>query len=230
MTRERSHTRPPEMAFREALEARSFWREAVLSDPELGFLMLDQDGAILSANDNAADILLGLTADLLVGRRLGDLLPQEMVRERMDFVSYVLSAERSLLATSLFRGVRCRCILRRLPGDAGEAGHVLWTIRRAPIPWQPTDLHAMIDVVDARELDWGPLEVLSEDERRAFALLAAGVPLEDASQRLASSVEALLEARDEIHAKLGTACPARLAQLAVAAGLVEVPQLVLDRC
>jgi hypothetical protein len=224
------HTRPPEMAFREALEARTFWRDAVLNDPELGFLMLDEDGVVLSANDNAADVLLGATVDALMGRQLGEALPERIAEERIGFVSYVLNSERWLLVNSVFRGVRCRCVIRRLPGDAGRAGNVLWTTRRAPIAYQPTDLHAVIDCVEARALDWGPLEALDDEERLLLGVLASGVSIQDAGTQLDWREHAVAHRRQAIIRKLGTECPMRLSQLALAAGLVELRPLVLDAC
>jgi hypothetical protein len=217
---------PPEMAFREALAARGFWRDAVLNDPELGFVMIDECGLLLSVNDNAAEILLGTTADRLMGRPLGELMPEPITSERLGFVSYVLSSGRTLLVTSLYRGVRCRCVYRRLPGDAGSAGHVLWTLRRAPIPWQPTDLHHQIDVVDAQAVDWGPLEALSEEERSVLGALASGASPREASERLEQPVDRVLHLQALISHKLKTRSPGRLAQYAVAAGLVDARELV----
>jgi DNA-binding CsgD family transcriptional regulator len=212
---------PPESAFREALEARGFWRSAVLNDPELGFLMLEESGMVLSVNDNAGDILAATTADLMVGRRLHDLLDERIASERLGFVRYVLGTERSLLVTSIFRGVRCRCVFRRLPGDAGSSGHVLWTTRRAPIPWQPPDLHAMIDVVEAEAKDWGPLGALTPAERRLFSFYASGLSPSEAAARAEMPQDQAMQAQRNIFGKLHTKSPAKLAQYAVAAGLVQ---------
>lgn len=218
--------KPPEAAFREALEARSFWRDAVLHDPELGFLMLDGEGLILSANDNAAEILTGTRADLLMGQRLVAVLAREIAQERLRFVTHALTTGRTLLVTSICRGVRCRCIFRRLPGDAGDCGHILWTTRRAPIPWQPADLHARIDVVEAQAKDWGPLSPLSDEERAMVATLARGAPLQEVAARLELPLETLTRLYRSICAKLNTTDPVRLAQLAIAAGLVDFRPIV----
>jgi DNA-binding CsgD family transcriptional regulator len=216
---------PPEAAFREALEARVFWRSAVLNDPELGFLMLEEAGTVLSVNDNAADILLAATADTMVGRNLRDLLDEGIAKERIGFVRRALEGEKSLLVTSIFRGVRCRCVFRRLPGDAGSSRHVLWTTRRAPIPWQPADLHAKMDVVEARAKDWGPLESLTAEEKRLFVLMASGIAEPEAARRAELRDGDVTSAQRRIYGKLGTRSPARLAQYAIAAGLIELQLL-----
>jgi DNA-binding CsgD family transcriptional regulator len=219
---------PPETAFREALEARRFWRSAVLNDPELGFLMVEEGGMVLSVNDNAAEILLAATADRMVGHNLRDLLGAPIATERIQFVKYVLDTDRSLLVTSIFRGVRCRCVFRRLPGDAGCSGHVLWTTRRAPIPWQPADLHAMIDVVEAQANDWGLLESLTPVERRLFTLFASGLSPQEAAARAEVPQAEAVSSQRRIFGKLQTQSPAHLAQYAVAAGLIEPQSLATD--
>jgi DNA-binding CsgD family transcriptional regulator len=219
---ERVHGDDFDHPLREALDARAFWRKAVLSDPDAGHAILDTRGRILSINDVAAEVILGVGAGILVGLSLHDVLPLDIASERMSFLQRVLRAERPLLVTSVWRGIRCRERWQLLPGDAGLSGQVLWMIHRNPVPW-PAGVHPSVHLERAHSNDWGPLRVLDEDERRVLGLIGAGLNSEEIAQRTGRQAKDVLKEKSTIRRKLGGATTAGMVRMALMAGLVEQP-------
>jgi DNA-binding CsgD family transcriptional regulator len=206
-------------ALREALDARAFWRHAVLADPEEGRAILDTRARVLAINEVAGEVLLGERAEPMVGLTLHDLLPPAMASERVRLLRDVLRSERPILINSVWRGVRCRERLQLLPGDAGLAGQVLWMVRRDPIPWpQPRDRSIIIHESAAR--DWGPLAALTGEERQMLGMIGAGLGSEEISTRTGRPAREIARERALIRRKLGGVTTAALVRMALLAGLV----------
>jgi DNA-binding CsgD family transcriptional regulator len=217
---ERVHGDDFDHPLREALDARAFWRTAVLSDPDAGYAILDARGRFLSVNDIAADALLGVHGAPLLGLTLHDVLPREIAAERTSFLQRVLRSERPMLVTSVWRGVRCRERWQLLPGDAGLSGQVLWILHRSPVPW-PAPVDVSIHSQRARWNDWGPLAPLTEGERSLLGLIGRGLSSEEIARRTGRPLGEVLREKGAIRRKLGGAATATMVRLAVLAGLVE---------
>ena len=216
---ERLHAPDFDHPLREAMDARAFWRNAVLSDPDAGFSIVGARGRIFAISDNAAEILLKREPGPLHGLSFFDIFPVGIAAERTAFYHHVLRTERPLLVNSVWRGVRCRERWELLPGDARLAGQVLWMVRRTPIPW-PTRFDLALDVLDARENDWGILGSLTADERDALAHIAAGRTHAEIADLLGVNALAAAAIKRAIRLKLGVKTTAGMVRLALQAGLV----------
>jgi DNA-binding CsgD family transcriptional regulator len=217
---ERLHSVTFDHPLREAMDARSFWRRTVLTDPDAGILILGPRGRIHSINETAGEILFGKPTGALLGLMLFDALPVALAAERTAFYQHALRTERPLLANSVWRGVRCRERWELLPGDARLAGQVLWTVRRTPIPWGGR-VENGLDLVNARENDWGALATLSERERSILVLLAEGCSHGQIARRLGIEGRELLRLKRSLRTKLGARGTADLIRHALLAGFVD---------
>jgi DNA-binding CsgD family transcriptional regulator len=216
---ERLHAPDFDHPLREAMDARAFWRNAVLSDPDAGFTIVGARGRFLAISENAAEMLLGASGRPLHGLSFFDLFPVGIAAERTAFYQHVILSERPLLVNSVWRGVRCRERWELLPGDARLAGQVLWMVRRTPIPW-PAKFDLTLDVLDARENDWGPLSVLNQTERDALAHLAAGENNQELAKALHATPAEAAAMKRQIRRKLGVKTTAAMVRLALQAGLM----------
>lgn len=208
---------------REAMDARAFWRNAVLSDPDAGFSIVGARGRFFAISENASDVLLGSEPRQLHGLSFFDVFPVGIAAERTAFYQHVLRSERPLLVNSVWRGVRCRERWELLPGDARLAGQVLWMVRRTPIPW-PAKFDLTLDVLDARENDWGPLAPLTQQEREALGLIAAGNSVAQCAERLRIARADAAALKRGIRRKLGVRTTAGMVRMALQAGLLGPDQ------
>ena len=203
---------------REAMEARAFWRNTVLSDPDAGFCIIGARARFQSVNQNAAEILLGREAGSLYGLCFFDAFPLEIAAERTAFYQHVLRTERPLLVNAVWRGICCRERWERLPGDARLAGQVLWQVRSTPVPWS-CQYDLGVDVLAATQNDWGPLAALTEQERAILGQIAAGASTAQISARLRLPGRQVLRHKQDIRAKLHTRSTAALIRHGLLSGL-----------
>ncbi len=194
----------------------AFWREALLSDPEQGFCVLDGEGRVVLASAVASEIVLGTPPATMVGLTLDELFDEAIAQERLEFVDRVATQGRALIVGEVWRGVRCRSVWRAMPAIGGRP-EVLWTVRRAPaIDGEPA---RGIDAVEARHVDWGPLADLSPSQRRVLGLVGAGLGLDQIAGALGVGTEEARTLLLGIERALGTSNPALLARRAFLAGL-----------
>jgi DNA-binding CsgD family transcriptional regulator len=216
---ERLHTADFDHPLHEAMEARAFWRNTVLSDPDAGFCIIGARARFVSVNEGAALILLGRAAGSFYGLSFFDIFPVDLAAERTAYYHHVLRTERALLVNSVWRGIRCRERWELLPGDARLAGQVLWQVRRSPIPWAGR-FELGCDVLSATRNDWGPLAPLDERERSALALIAGGHTNSQIGTRLKITGREALGLKQSIRKKLRVRTTAQLTRIAMMAGLV----------
>jgi DNA-binding CsgD family transcriptional regulator len=216
---ERVHAADFDHPLREAMDARAFWRNTVLTDPDAGFAIIGGRGRIFAINDTSAQILLGVNSAPLYGLSLFDVLPEAIAAERMTFYQHVIRTERALLVNSVWRGVRCRERWELLPGDARLAGQVLWMLRRTPIQW-PVKYDLGLDVQSAQHNDWGALEKVDEQEMAVLGLIAAGCKTGEIAAKLGIAAEEVVVAKEQLRIKTGANSREALSRLAILAGLV----------
>jgi DNA-binding CsgD family transcriptional regulator len=220
---ERLHHADFDHPLREAMEARAFWRNAVLSDPDAGFCIIGTRARFHSVNQSAADILLGREASTLYGLSFFDVFPVDVAAERTAFYQHVLRAERPLLVNSVWRGLRTRERWELLPGDARLAGQVLWQLRLTPTPW-PDRYDLGLDVLTAKQNDWGPLASLSPLERQILGHIASGATTAQIAARLDLYPADIPGHRRAIRRKLGARSTAAMIRQAILAGLGPLPR------
>jgi DNA-binding CsgD family transcriptional regulator len=212
---------PPDPAAVAPLDEVAFWRDALLSDPELGFAILDADGRLIFANNTCSEILVGSPAGVVIGLTLEELFLAPVASERMDFLERVTRSARPLLVTEVWRGVRCRSMWRVLPGVVGRGVEVLWTVRRAPLPF-PDGEPVRADILEAQHVDWGALSPLSALQRRLLAMIGASFSEEQVAASLSLSRDEVRIQRMAIEDALHTTSLAILTRRALAAGLVPM--------
>lgn len=197
----------------------AFWRDAMLSDPDQGFLVLDAAGRVLFASAEAGEILLGAGTGVLVGLTLDELFLPTIARERLELLDRTIRAGRWLAVVEVWRGVRCRSVWRTMPASGeGDQPQVLWTLRRQPLPASEPPAGAY-DAVEARHVDWGPLSGLSGVERRMLGLIGAGWGPEQIGAAMGLGPTDVELHRLNIERVLRTGEPAVLARWAFLAGL-----------
>jgi len=196
-----------------------FWREALLSDPDQGFCILDARSRIILASAIAADILLGAPPESLAGLTLDEAFDGAIAQERADFLERIIgSPARALLVSEVWRGIRCRSVWRVMPPVASRV-EILWTVRRAPGLALESEAPRGLDVVEAKHVDWGPLADLAPIQRRVLGLLGAGLAIEQIAGVLGLSIPDAQAHHLAIERALQTTNPALLARRAFLAGL-----------
>jgi DNA-binding CsgD family transcriptional regulator len=96
-------------------------------------------------------------------------------------------------------------------------------VRRTPIPW-PAKFDLTLDVLDARENDWGPLAPLTQQEREALGLIAAGNSVAQCAERLRIARADAAALKRGIRRKLGVRTTAGMVRMALQAGLLAPDQ------
>ncbi len=210
-----SSTPPP--AISSGAEA-AFWRDALLSDPEQGFCVLDGEGRIVLVSAALAEIVLGAPPSTMLALRLDEVFEHEIARERLSFLDRVVTGPRAIIVGEVWRGVRCRSVWRTLPRLGGR-DEVLWTVRRAPVA-SDTDAPQGMDVIEAQHNDWGPLAALSHVQRRVLGLIGSGLQADQIAAALGVSTADAQMHRLSIERAMGTTNQVLLARRAFLAGLV----------
>jgi len=190
--------------------------ELFISNPGVGFAIVDRDGLLRFVNDRAAAIFLDGSAAEAVGRNVRTLFEAEWVAERMAVFDRMIERRRPVLYRHICRGRRVQSTVRLLPNlDRGVATIAVVTVEGEH---DPPDL-ASYDVHESRIADLGPLSALTRRELEVLALVGVGLPSAVIAETLHRSPRTVEKHLDGLRSKLGAPNRVQLAEFARAARL-----------
>lgn len=197
--------------------AKTLW-EALLNDAASEVLVLNSQGKIISANQDA-ESFFGAQRGALAGTQYRDILPEAVAAERLAYVAEVARTGRRIILEGIVRGAWRHTSLRQLP--AAEPTVLL--VSRTSIP--PGADSAKAERVRTKNDDLGILSALTTREREILALIGRGLSTVEIAQHLGRSVKTVEWHRVSLGTKLGVTNRVELAHIALRAGLahLEVP-------
>ena len=196
--------------------------EVLLRDAGACITILDAQGRILYVNRIAADFLFKASPQEIVGLHAVQLLPAAVASERLEVLDRLRQSNRPILFQSVWRGRQTTSIWRHLPPDEAHEQERFFILMRPEGPGEGLDL-SRYELMEAGQVDLGPLSVLSPRELEVLALIGEGLRLKDIAARLVRSVKTIERHRESIGLKLGVKDRAKLIELAKSAGL-EAPE------
>lgn len=188
------------------------FRDALMADPEIGVVVIDDAGVVRQANGAAAHLLCPPGAERLEGMTLTQALGSEVAGELSPLVDRVRATGAMLIVEGMWHGTRVRWVLHHVADGA-----VLGVVRRAPHRLRPEDVSC--ELVPLHFGEWGPLSGLSERERHVLGLIGQGMTAQQISRKLGRSVKTIDAHRRSIGKKLRVRNRVELARIAVQAGL-----------
>jgi DNA-binding CsgD family transcriptional regulator len=155
----------------------------------------------------------------VVGRSLLEVFPRAMAEERLGIVRRVAMENKPFVIRTMWRGVQARTSLRPVSVAGEQFAHVLAVCRPAQEDHAPAEGGAGPTVVQAEEVDLGPLGVLTPRELEVLALIGEGLSTTEIARRLSRSNKTVEAHRLSLGLKLKAKNRVELAKIAVRAGL-----------
>jgi PAS domain S-box-containing protein len=191
------------------VDVATLWR-ALCDDPYVW--VVNADGIIRFVNENGAQFYLGVAAEEVVGKRLGEVFPETFTRERMEVVRRTLETASSVRFSTHWGGQWLRA--RVWPMESPEAA-VLVVVR----PCFDECAGADESLLELLERDGRPLGALSPTGRLVLAGIGEGWSTAEIARRMHRSVKTVEWHRGALGKRLGCANRVALARLALLAGL-----------
>lgn len=189
----------------------AFW-EALVNDSGAHVMVIDTDGTVLYSNSSMAACF---GVDVVVGRRMHELMEPSFADERMNLVRRVAQTGQAITVDGRVKGVMLRCVMRLL--NANESPRKILIVARqlSPgVPHAPDTEHVLATVDDA-----GILKGLTDRELEILRLIAEGLPTSAIAAKLGRSVKTVEWHRVSLGEKLGVSNRVELARIAIRAGL-----------
>lgn len=194
------------------------------ADPNTGLFVIDNEGLITYANDQAVTFIFGTTepaASTLVNRSIFDAFPSSFAADRWRAISKVFETGRPVLFRSICKGYQNHSWMHPMH-ESGEdkVSSVLVVIRRAADD-ATAESPVEYDYVCSGFNDLGPMEVLTSREIEVMALLGAGQSIRTVAETLKRSAKTVEKHRDSISRKLKVRTRSDLVLMAQQAGLTR---------
>jgi len=204
----------------------------VASDGGAGLVVLDPHGRILFINAVAARVFARRSAREVIGERLSDLMPAPAAVERAEYVRQVAASGEPLVVRDVWGGYALRCTLRRVEnyGDAPGPAVAMICCPESALLEESQGAGAGEKVVEARNVDLGPLAGLTTSELKVLALIGEGMSNAEIANRLHRAVKTVESHRAALTEKTGATSRVQLGLMARRAGLARrVPGAERDR-
>lgn len=202
--------------------ARAFY-EMVSLEPLTGVGVLSLDGRVLYINEQGARLLVhdGAKSTDLVGRKMSDFYPPEIIKERLEVFRRLSTERRPVLVRTLWNGRQLTSRFRRIPTRQGEPEHDVILVLSRLIPGDLRTLFGPdeVNVVYTSYVRLGPLDCLSTQELRVMAVIGAGMTVREAAKALFRAEKTIETHCTSIHRKLGLRDRVEVTELAQRAGL-----------
>ncbi|MBY0112544.1 MAG: LuxR C-terminal-related transcriptional regulator [Phycisphaerales bacterium] len=183
-------------------------------------MIVDHDGVIHFANEQATACLAGTDGQPVTGRSMLDVMGMEIAGERLTLVRRVIQAGHPITCDGQIKGVMMRCVMRQFPMNDGAPRAII--VARPFSPEMKPD--SATEYVRAQHDDPGPLKELTDREIEILRLIGEGLATSAIAQKLGRSVKTVEWHRVSLGEKLGVANRVELARIAIRAGLVGVAQ------
>ncbi len=194
--------------------------EALVSEPDVGVVILAWDLRVVFINTWAARFYLDCEPDDVVGKTSKELFGREVAAAHRSNIARMLESGKPLLMRSLWRGKQVRVTFRRIPGE-NATGDQFLTVHRLIRAGDPDAFEAGTEFEPriSDMIDLGPLDALSPREIEVLALVGQGLSIKEIAQILGRSVKTIDNHRHSIGQKLGMSDRLELAEAAREAGL-----------
>lgn len=215
------------------IPAEAVWNSLV-SEPSTGVSIMSRDGFVLYLNEQAAKILVGVSAKAedLIGRRMDEVLPKELVAHRLSVFERVIQTGKPVLSRSVWGGRQVHSWINHIDADGvDESDSADLPGRETPERFltiikyvEGTDVPAEVagteyEYVESDVVDLGPLDILSPRELEVLALIGQGMSSKQVASTLFRSVKTIENHRASIGAKLQVDDRIKLSAIAHRAGL-----------
>lgn len=192
-----------------------------LGDAGIAYAIMLPDGKIMEANEAFARLYAGRLPDMIIGKRLNEILPRQAGEERMSFCRLAREQAAPIVVHELWHGTRMTIVIRSLDEfEDYPPGSVVYTVRHADaLPGSPAQPHG--HVVCAKHTDMGPLSQLSRRELEVLAYIGEGLTNHEIAKRIYRSDKTVEWHRSQLGAKLNAPTRVDLARIAHRAGLSE---------
>ncbi len=192
-----------------------------LGDAGVGYAIMLPDGKIMETNETFSRLYAGRLPEMVIGKRLNEILPRQAGEERMAFCRSVHEHVAPVIVHELWHGTRLLVVIRHLDEfEDYPPGSVMYTVRHADaLPGgaaQPSGT-----VVCAKHTDMGPLSQLSRRELEVLAYIGEGLTNHEIAKRIYRSDKTVEWHRSQLGAKLNAPTRVDLARIAHRAGLNE---------
>ncbi len=203
----------------------SFWRGVVMSDPDACVFIVDGQGAICAINDAGAAFFGFTSPEEVMGKMLGDLMPQKTAAERLAILDRVLSTDNPMIVHEMWDGVRAKTHIFPMSRTVDGQRRALVIIRGAAAPPRRAGSMAVqsntFEIFEASHLDMGPLKDLTDREIEVLGLIGRGLTTAQIAKHIHRSVKTVEWHRSSLGEKLQVKNRVQLATLAIKAGFVE---------
>ncbi len=195
------------------------------SQPGVGIVLVDADGLVLFANEQARRIYYGHADFDPVGQTIEALEGPEFAAERLQVLREVIRTRRPRIIRHIRGGKRTEATLWPLRPKPPNKPRVLTITRQGVLPESE---EPAFPVFESRLVDLGPLDVLTRRELEVLALIGHGTPLKTIALELGVSQRTVERYRTDIARKLRVNSIAEIARLVERAGL-DVDHAALPR-
>lgn len=191
-------------------------------------MIVTDDTTVLFANDQVAAMTDPSFKGVdIVGKKWPEYMPAAWCVEWLPVVRHVATVGKPLIKRGIWRGTQYFTALRPIPGGDRQNDpdtRVLVISRAVPTSEQEHYISqarqaGMSELLDAEGVHLGPLDVLSARELEVFALVGAGLSIEETARALHRSPDTIKSHRKSIAEKLGTSDRVTLQRMADRAGL-----------
>jgi DNA-binding CsgD family transcriptional regulator len=191
-----------------------FW-EILTAQPGVGVLIVEPDGTIAFANQQAIQIYYGCDVDP-IGKSIEELEGKRFAAERMLVVEKVLATGLPHIIRHIRGGKLTQATLWRI--DDEKIGHprILTVTRQGVLADEDK---GSLPVFESSLVDLGPLDVLTQRELQVLILIGHGQPQKTIAQLLGTSLRTIEKCRTDIAAKLKVSSIADITRIVQAAGL-----------
>ncbi len=202
-------------------DTRLLW-DVIVNDTDCRIAILDRDGKVAFANDEAnrryTEKLAGAS---IVGRNISEFLPADFAAEWLGFIRQVADSGNPVLVDGMLGGVKIRSVLRSI--RSGGKPYVLAITRNlmSPHAVEP-DTKEVREVVVSKARDLGPLTSLTEREMQVLTLIGEGLSTAAIAAKLHRSVKTVEWHRASLGSKLAVTNRVELARIAIRAGLCQI--------
>lgn len=186
------------------------------SQPGVGVLIIDCDGLVLFANDQARQIYYGDDFNP-VGQTIEEIEGPEFAAERMPVIHQVIETGKPMILRHVRGGRHTEAMIWPMQKREDHKPRIICITRQL---LKADDAAADgYPCFESRLVDLGPLDVLTRRELEVLAMVGHGVPLKSVAKQLGVAQRTVERYRTDISRKLNIHSIAEAAQLVQVAGL-----------
>lgn len=188
----------------------------LVSEPSIGFAIVDGEGIVRFANARSAELFLRGKPEDAINKSMKELFGKDWAAERMAVLKQITLTGKPAIIRHIRHGRQIQSTLRQLsePGDE-EISYLVITTEGEQDPAHPESF----EVIESKLAHFGPLDPLTRREIEVLALIGHGMSTKEIAETLHRSPRTVERHCDSLREKLQTANRVQLAEFARLAGL-----------